>query len=103
MFIHACSENKSETLILFCGQTDIRAMAVTHWGSELGQEVMGNLSRLYTSLVWESTILLALCSEDVLPGQSKFGKLHCLLLCFQHCMILCCFFYVHVYKKSKCR
>ena len=28
----------------------------------------------YTSLVWESNILLALCSEDALPAGCEFGK-----------------------------
>lgn len=32
------------------------------------------LSELYVSLVWESTLLLALCSDDILPPGSDFGK-----------------------------
>lgn len=47
---------------------------MSHWGSELGLQVLKGLSRLYTSLVWESTVLLALCSEDILPPGCEFGK-----------------------------
>lgn len=55
-------------------QTDIRTISVNYWGAELGLKVLEGLSRLYTSLVWESTVLLALCSEDVLPPGCEFGK-----------------------------
>ncbi|XP_060587198.1 E3 ubiquitin-protein ligase HUWE1-like isoform X3 [Ruditapes philippinarum] len=64
MFVHVCK----------MGQTDIRTISVNHWGSELGLEVLSGLSKLYTSLVWESTVLLALCSEDILPANSEFGR-----------------------------
>lgn len=47
---------------------------MSHWGSDLGLKVLEGLSKLYTSLVWESTVLLALCSEDILPKGSDFGK-----------------------------
>ncbi len=57
-----------------CSQGDIRNISVNHWGSELGLQVLRNLSRLYTSLVWESTVLLAFCSEDSLPTGCAFGK-----------------------------
>ena len=45
-----------------------------HWGSDLGLSVLSGLSKLYTSLVWESTVLLAFCSEDILPAGCTFGK-----------------------------
>ncbi len=64
MFVHVCRT----------GQNDIRTMSIAHWGSDLGLEVLRQLSRLYTSLVWESTVLLALCSEDTLPPGCEFGK-----------------------------
>lgn len=64
MFVHICRT----------GQSDIRTISVGHWGSELGLQVLQGLSRLYTSLVWESTVLLALCSEDTLPTGCEFGK-----------------------------
>ena len=64
MFVHVCRT----------GQADIRTISVSHWGSELGLTVLSGLSRLYTSLVWESTVLLALCSEDTLPTDCLFGR-----------------------------
>ena len=64
MFVHVCRT----------GQADIRTISVSHWGSELGLQVLGSLSKLYTSRVWESTVLLDLCSEDTLPADSLFGK-----------------------------
>eukprot|EP00092_Neocalanus_flemingeri_P041280 GFUD01044951.1.p1 GENE.GFUD01044951.1~~GFUD01044951.1.p1 ORF type:complete len:4316 (+),score=1501.53 GFUD01044951.1:136-13083(+) len=64
MFVHVCRT----------GQADIRTISVSHWGSELGLSVLSGLSRLYTSLVWESTVLLALCSEDTLPQDCMFGR-----------------------------
>ncbi|KAL3853804.1 hypothetical protein ACJMK2_017313, partial [Sinanodonta woodiana] len=64
MFVHVCR----------IGQTDIRTISVNHWGSELGLQVLSGLSKLYTSLVWESTVLLALCSDDILPPVCDFGR-----------------------------
>jgi len=48
-------------------------MSINHWGSELGLQVLRSLSRLYTALVWESSVLIALCSENVLPADCEFG------------------------------
>ena len=56
------------------GQNDIRNISVNNWGSDLGLSVLKGLSKLYTSLVWESNILLTLCSEDALPAGCEFGK-----------------------------
>ncbi|KAL8595169.1 hypothetical protein ACOMHN_013842 [Nucella lapillus] len=64
MFVHVCR----------MGQNDIRTISVSHWGSELGLTVLQGLSQLYTSLVWESTVLLALCSDDILPPGCQFGR-----------------------------
>lgn len=64
MFVHVCRT----------GQSDIRTISISHWGSELGLSVLRGLSRLYTSLVWESTVLLALCSENTLPIGCQFGR-----------------------------
>lgn len=56
-------------------QSDIRTISISHWGSELGLSVLKGLSSLYTSLVWESTVLLALCSNDNgLPENCQFGR-----------------------------
>ncbi|XP_064633553.1 E3 ubiquitin-protein ligase HUWE1-like isoform X3 [Lineus longissimus] len=64
MFVHVCR----------AGQSDIRTISVSHWGSDLGLQVLKGLSQLYTSLVWESTVLLALCSENILPSGCEFGR-----------------------------
>lgn len=29
---------------------------------------------LYTDLIWKSTLLLALCTDDIIPPGSEFGK-----------------------------
>lgn len=64
MFVHVCRTS----------QSDIRNLSINHWGSELGLKVLNGLSELYMSLVWESTLLLALCSEDIIPAGCDFGK-----------------------------
>ncbi|UYV80320.1 HUWE1 [Cordylochernes scorpioides] len=64
MFVHVCRS----------GQSEIRTISTSQWGSELGLSVLKQLSHLYTSLVWESTILLALCSENTLPAGCQFGR-----------------------------
>ena len=56
-----------------CSHNEVRNICITHWGSELGQNVLKELGQLYTSLVWESTILLAFCSDNA-TGYSKFGQ-----------------------------
>ena len=47
---------------------------MNQWGTELGLKVLAGLTKLYTSLVWESTVLLALCSDDSLPPGCQFAK-----------------------------
>lgn len=64
MFVHVCRT----------GQPEIRNLSVTHWGSEIGLDVLKGLSQLYTSLVWESTVLLALISDSPVTATSKFGR-----------------------------
>lgn len=64
MFIHVCRT----------GQSDIRALSINHWGSKTGLEVLRLLSKLYLNLVWESTVLLALCSGEYQPDQDGFGR-----------------------------
>ncbi|XP_010569814.1 PREDICTED: E3 ubiquitin-protein ligase HUWE1 [Haliaeetus leucocephalus] len=54
MFVHTCR----------VGQSEIRAISVNQWGSQLGLSVLGKLSQLYCSLVWESTVLLSLCTPN---------------------------------------
>lgn len=64
MFVHVCRT----------GQSDIRTLSINHWGSLVGLPVLKGLSKLYTSLVWESTVLLALCSDETLPQGCQFGR-----------------------------
>ncbi|XP_015788441.1 E3 ubiquitin-protein ligase HUWE1 isoform X3 [Tetranychus urticae] len=64
MFVHVCRT----------GQPEIRNLTVTHWGSDIGLNVLRGLSQLYTSLVWESTVLLALCSDSTATATWKFGR-----------------------------
>ena len=40
-------------------------MSVNQWGTELGKKVLGKLSLLYTFLVWESSVLLTLCTPNL--------------------------------------
>ncbi|XP_042241661.1 E3 ubiquitin-protein ligase HUWE1-like isoform X2 [Homarus americanus] len=64
MLVHVCRT----------GQTEIRQVSINQWGTDLGLRVLAGLTQLYTSLVWESTVLLALCSDDALPAGCLFGK-----------------------------
>ncbi|XP_044741696.1 E3 ubiquitin-protein ligase HUWE1 isoform X4 [Chrysoperla carnea] len=64
MFVHVCRT----------GQSDIRNLSLQYWGSEVGLEVLRGLAELYTTLVWESTLLLALCSDDIIPEGCDFGR-----------------------------
>ncbi|XP_059143196.1 E3 ubiquitin-protein ligase HUWE1-like isoform X5 [Physella acuta] len=70
MFVHVCRMGQIRLNL----QTDIRTISVDNWGSDLGLEVLKGLSSLYNSLVWESTVLLALCNEDYLPADCSFGR-----------------------------
>nr|CAI5859676.1 unnamed protein product [Callosobruchus analis] len=64
MFVHICRT----------GQTEIRNLSLQHWGSDTGMMVLKGLADLYTSLVWESTLLLAYCSDDLLPTDCDFTR-----------------------------
>uniref|UniRef100_A0A3Q3BL04 E3 ubiquitin-protein ligase HUWE1 n=1 Tax=Haplochromis burtoni TaxID=8153 RepID=A0A3Q3BL04_HAPBU len=64
MFVHTCR----------VGQSEIRAISVNQWGSQLGLSVLSKLSQLYCSLVWESTVLLSLCTPNSLPPGCEFGQ-----------------------------
>lgn len=63
MFIHICRT----------GQGDIRQLSTDQWGSKLGIEIINQLSNLYISLVWESTVLLGL--NDSNSQKYEFVKL----------------------------
>jgi len=49
-------------------------MAVTEWGSHDGLAVLRDLAKLYLNLVWESTVLLALCSGEYQPKANEFAR-----------------------------
>ena len=55
-------------------QSDVRTISINQWGSSLGQLVLSGLSKLYTSLVWESIVLLALFTPGSLPEGCELGK-----------------------------
>uniref|UniRef100_A0A1B6DRZ8 HECT-type E3 ubiquitin transferase n=1 Tax=Clastoptera arizonana TaxID=38151 RepID=A0A1B6DRZ8_9HEMI len=61
MFVHVCRTS----------QLEVRTLSLTQWGSQLGILILNLLSQLYTALVWESTILLALCCQESPFGISK--------------------------------
>lgn len=65
MLVHVCRT----------GQTDIRTMSLTKWSQDnaFGKQLLQKLVQLYTALVWESTLLLALCTDDISTG-CNFGK-----------------------------
>ncbi|XP_053437174.1 E3 ubiquitin-protein ligase HUWE1 isoform X8 [Nycticebus coucang] len=54
--------------------SEIRSISVNQWGSQLGLSVLSKLSQLYCSLVWESTVLLSLCTPNSLPSGCEFGQ-----------------------------
>lgn len=39
-------------------------MSIQQWGSDLGKSVLEKLCSLYTKLVWESSVLLTLCTPN---------------------------------------
>ena len=53
-----------EFFLVVLDQSEIRAISVNQWGSQLGLSVLNKLSQLYCSLVWESTVLLSLCTPN---------------------------------------
>ncbi|KAL7044451.1 hypothetical protein ACKWTF_001914 [Chironomus riparius] len=66
MLVHVCRS----------GQSDIRTLSLIKWGqdNETGIKLLKKLVMLYTGLVWESTLLLALCTDDIVPAGSEFSK-----------------------------
>lgn len=66
MLVHVCRS----------GQSDIRTLSLLKWGqdNETGIKLLKKLVMLYTGLVWESTLLLALCTDDIVPPGSEFSK-----------------------------
>ena len=66
MLVHVCRS----------GQSDIRSLSLIKWGQDngTGVQLLKKLVMLYTGLVWESTLLLALCTDDIVPPGSEFSK-----------------------------
>lgn len=66
MLVHVCRT----------GQIEIRNLLIERWGqnNKYGQKLLYKLVQLYTALVWESTLLLALCTDDIIPVGCDFGK-----------------------------
>ncbi|CAH1120985.1 unnamed protein product [Ceutorhynchus assimilis] len=64
MFVHVCRT----------GQPEIRNLSLHHWGKKEGSKVLKGLADLYTALVWESTLLLAYCSDDLIPSECDFTR-----------------------------
>ncbi|PIK62780.1 putative E3 ubiquitin-protein ligase HUWE1 [Apostichopus japonicus] len=56
------------------GQGDVRTISINQWGTDLGQEVLAGLCQLYTSLVWESIVLLSLFTPGSIPENCDLGK-----------------------------
>lgn len=58
MLIHLCRN----------ASNGMRSILLKQWGDKelIGLKLLENLVKLYISLVWESTILLGMCSEDSL-------------------------------------
>ncbi|KAG4070284.1 hypothetical protein HA402_009847 [Bradysia odoriphaga] len=66
MLVHVCRT----------GQNEIRNLSIQKWGqdNQFGLKLLYKLVQLYTALVWESTLLLALCTDDIIPEGCDFGR-----------------------------
>lgn len=68
VFIHMCR----------FGQVDLKQISLDQWGSKKGLNILSQLGKLYFSIVWEGTVLSALCNDsDLLPADSDFGRGEC--------------------------
>ncbi|CAF1298860.1 unnamed protein product [Adineta ricciae] len=63
-------------LISLCkiSQTDVRGILISFWGTETGLRVLRNLNKLCLTLIWESSILLSLCSSETNLIDQQFNK-----------------------------
>lgn len=65
VFVHMCR----------FGQADLKQISLDQWGNDTGLSVLSELGKLYYSLVWEGTVLLALCSDnELIPPESGFAQ-----------------------------
>ena len=64
-------------LVLLCRttQSEMRSSLLMRWAQdERGLALLSKLAQLYEALVWESTLLLALCTDDIIPQDCDFGR-----------------------------
>lgn len=55
-------------------QNEVRSILISFWGAEIGIRVLKNLNKLCLTLIWESSILLSLCSSDTNIIDQQFNK-----------------------------
>lgn len=55
-------------------QTEVRSILISFWGAETGIRVLKNLNKLCLTLIWESSILLSLCSSETNLIDQQFNK-----------------------------
>ena len=53
-------------------QNDVRTICINHWGEKI--ETLQDLCELYSSLVWESSVLLVLCTQEKIPDECEALK-----------------------------
>lgn len=68
----------SATYIFCCYQVEMRNLTMNQWSLKPGQIVLLQLSELYLSLIWETTVLHSCCTEYLCD---KVGSLVCLSWC----------------------
>ncbi|XP_055349412.1 E3 ubiquitin-protein ligase HUWE1-like isoform X2 [Paramacrobiotus metropolitanus] len=65
MMAHICKLN----------QSDIRIICTNSWATEKGLKLLQEIADLYSFLIWENTILIALCSDEgLLPQESDISR-----------------------------
>ena len=74
--LHAMSATQSYvnmfTYICKSIQNDVRTICINHWGERI--ETLQSLCALYSSLVWESSVLLVLCTQENIPDECEALK-----------------------------
>lgn len=74
--LHAMSATQSYvnmfTYICKSIQNDVRTICINHWGERI--ETLQSLCGLYSSLVWESSVLLVLCTQENIPEECEALK-----------------------------
>ena len=63
-------------LITLCKipQNEVRSILISFWGAETGVRALKNLNKLCLTLIWESSILLSLCSSETNIIDQQFNK-----------------------------